>query len=154
MKAGKLIMKEIDSRAHVGLLIKFLNNAIINEINRQLTSFNLTGSQHEILVFIDRYGECKDVFQKDIEKHFKLTNPTVTGIVKRLEEKEMLIRSASDEDARYKCLHITNKGKETLKCSYECGIKKIEAKLVNNMTEEEESEFKRLLYKALKNLEG
>ena len=146
-------MKEFDPKVHAGLLIKFLNNAIINEINRQLVKFNMTGAQHEILVFIHRNGRDNDVFQKDIEKHFKLTNPTVTGIVKRLEEKGMIMRSPSSEDARYKCLHVTNKGEELLKCSFECGIKKVEDKLVSNMTKEEEKQFKEFLYKALKNLE-
>ena len=146
-------MKEFDPKVHAGLLIKFLNNAIINEINRQLVKFNMTGAPHEILVFIHRTGRNNDVFQKDIEKHFKLTNPTVTGIVKRLEEKGMIMRSPSSEDARYKCLHVTNKGEELLKCSFECGIKKVEDKLLSNMTKEEEKQFKELLYKALKNLE-
>ena len=58
--------------------------AAINKINKNLSKFNLTRVQHEILCFIDKNEHEGDVFQKDIEKCLKLTNPTVTGIVKRL----------------------------------------------------------------------
>ena len=84
-------MKKARADAHVGLLIKFLNNSITNEINRNLLKFNLTATQHEVLVYILKNENKRDVFQKDVEKHLKLTNPTITGIIKRLEEKGMIV---------------------------------------------------------------
>ena len=39
-------MKKFGPDAHVGLLVKFLNNAITNEVNRNLMKFNLTAAQH------------------------------------------------------------------------------------------------------------
>ena len=107
-------MHNFDPKEHIGLMIKFLNGKISNKINKNLAEFNLTGVQHEIICFIDRNESQRDVFQKDIEKCLKLTNPTVTGIVKRLEEKEMIARVPSEQDARYKCLHVTEKGKEVI----------------------------------------
>ena len=91
-------MKKARVDAHVGLLIKFLNNSITNEINRNLLKFNLTATQHEVLVYILKNENKRDVFQKDVEKHLKLTNPTITGIIKRLEEKGMIVRCASTGD--------------------------------------------------------
>ena len=79
-------MNNFDPREHVGLLIKFLNGKITNKVNKNLVEFNLTCVQHEILCFINKNEKERDVFQKDIEKCLKLTNPTVTGIIKRLEE--------------------------------------------------------------------
>ena len=61
----------------------------------------------------------RDVFQKDVEKRLKLTNPTVTGIVKRLEEKEMIVRCPSNDDARCKCLHVTEEGKDVICKSFQ-----------------------------------
>ena len=146
-------MKKLGPENHVGLLVKFLNNAITNEVNRKLTKFNLTGTQHQVLLYIHKNESKRDVFQKDLEKHLKLTNPTVTGIIKRLEEKHMIVRCSSAEDARYKCLHVTEEGHDILhKCFHE-GILSIEARLVNDMSKEEVAQFKELLYKALKNLE-
>ena len=106
-------MRNFDPKEHVGLLVKFINGRVVTKINKNLAEFNLTGVQHEILCFIDRNEHERDVFQKDIEKCLKLTNPTVTGIIKRLEEKEMIVRYPSSTDARYKCLHVTEKGRDS-----------------------------------------
>ena len=146
-------MRNFNPREHVGLLIKFLNGRITNKINKNLAEFNLTGVQHEILCFIDRNEHERDIFQKDIEKCLKLTNPTVTGIVKRLEEKEMIVRCPSSNDARYKCLHVTEKGREVICKSFQFGAYNIEKKLVSGMTDEEVKMLKDLLYRALKNME-
>ena len=83
----------------------------------------------------------------------KLTNPTVTGIVKRLEEKEMIARVPSEQDARYKCLHVTEKGKDVICKSFKFGANNIEKQLSKGMTDEEVKMFKDLLYRALKNME-
>lgn len=146
-------MDKFNPMDHVGLLIKFVNGKVNNKINKNLAEFNLTGVQHEILCFINRNEKERDVFQKDIEKCLKLTNPTVTGIVKRLEEKEMIERSPSKEDARYKCLHSTEKGKEMICKSFSFGATHIEKQLVKGMTDEEIKTLKKLLYKSLKNME-
>ena len=146
-------MKNFDPKEHVGLLIKFINGRVVTKINKNLVEFNLTGVQHEILCFIDRNEHEGDVFQKDIEKCLKLTNPTVTGIVKRLEEKEMIVRCPSSNDARYKCLHVTEKGKEVICKSFNFGANNIEKKLVKGMSHDEVKMLKHLLYKALRNME-
>ena len=146
-------MNNFDPREHVGLLIKFLNGKITNKVNKNLVKFNLTCVQHEILCFINKNEKERDVFQKDIEKCLKLTNPTVTGIIKRLEEKQMIVRCQSSIDARYKCLHVTEKGKDLICKSFKFGSNTIEKQLVNDMTDEEVKVLKDLLYRALKNME-
>lgn len=146
-------MNRFNPMEHVGLLVKFVNGKVNNKINKNLAEFNLTGVQHEILCFIDRNEKERDVFQKDIEKCLKLTNPTVTGIVKRLEEKEMIERSQSKEDARYKCLHVTEKGREVICKSFRFGANHIEKQLVKGMSDEEVKMLKELLYRSLKNME-
>ena len=150
---GGETMKKARAGADVGLLIKFLNNSITNEINRNLLKFNLTATQHEVLVYILKNENKRDVFQKDVEKHLKLTNPTITGIIKRLEEKGMIVRCASTGDARCKCLHVTEEGHNILHKCFHQGILSVEAKLVKNISEKDQVLLKELLYKALKNLE-
>lgn len=146
-------MRNFDPKEHVGLLMKFLNGKIVNKINKNLVEFNLTGVQHEILCYINRNEEYRDVFQKDIEQCLKLTNPTVTGIVKRLEEKEMIIRRPSNSDARYKCLHLTEKGREVICKSFKFGANHLEKQLVKGMTDDEVKILKDLLCRALNNME-
>ena len=136
-------MRNFDPKEHVGLLVKFINGRVNTKINKNLAEFNLTGVQHEILCFINRNEHERDVFQKDIEKCLKLTDPTVTGIV----------RCPSSDDARYKCLHVTEKGKEVICKSFKFGAENIEKQLVKGMSDEEVKMFKSLLYKSLKNME-
>lgn len=150
---GEEKMSDFNPRDHVGLLIKFLNGRISNKVNKNLLQFNLTGVQHEILCFIDRNERKRDVFQKDIEKCLKLTNPTVTGIVKRLEEKKLIVRCPSTDDARYKCLHLTKQGQEVICKSLKFGATHIEGKLTEGMTDEDIKMFKYLLNKSLDNME-
>ena len=146
-------MRNFNPKEHVGLLIKFINGRVVTKINKNLADFNLTGVQHEILCFIDRNEHERDVFQKDIEKCLKLTNPTVTGIVKRLEEKEMIARCPSSTDARYKCLHVTEKGRDVICKSFKFGADNIEKQLVKDFSDDEVKMLKDLLYRVLKNME-
>ena len=146
-------MRNFNPKGHVGLLIKFINGRVVTKINKNLADFNLTGVQHEILCFIDRNEHERDVFQKDIEKCLKLTNPTVTGIVKRLEEKEMIARCPSSTDARYKCLHVTEKGRDVICKSFKFGADNIEKQLVKDLSDDEVKMLKDLLYRVLKNME-
>ena len=140
-------MRNFNPKEHVGLLIKFINGRVVTKINKNLADFNLTGVQHEILCFIDRNEHERDVFQKDIEKCLKLTNPTVTGIVKRLEEKEMIARCPSSTDARYKCLHVTEKGRDVICKSFKFGADNIEKQLVKDLSDDEVKMLKDLLKK-------
>lgn len=138
----------------IGLLIKFINNKIKKDINKNLIGFNLTATQEKVLWIIFRFNENgKDVFQKDIEKELELSNPTITGIVKRLEEKEMIKRVSSCQDARYKCLTLTDKGMDIIHESMDFGINYIEKKLTKNLEEEEVNTLKVLLNKVLDNME-
>ena len=146
-------MRNFNPKEHVGLLIKFINGRVVTKINKNLADFNLTGVQHEILCFIDRNEHERDVFQKDIEKCLKLTNPTVTGIVKRLEEKEMIARCPSSTDARYKCVHVTEKGRDVICKSFKFGADNIEKQLVKDLSDDEVKMLKDLLYRVLKNME-
>ena len=146
-------MRNFNPKDHVGLLIKYINGRVGTKINKNLADFNLTGVQHEILCFIDRNEHERDVFQKDIEKCLKLTNPTVTGIVKRLEEKEMIARCPSSTDARYKCLHVTEKGRDVICKSFKFGADNIEKQLVKDLSDDEVKMLKDLLYRVLKNME-
>ena len=141
----------MENQVLIGRGISKLSNQIHRNIAISCSSTNMSGTQGRVLHFI--LSNNGDVFQKDIEKCLKLTNPTVTGIVKRLEEKEMIARVPSEQDARYKCLHVTEKGKEVICKSFKFGANNIEKQLSKGMTDEEVKMFKDLLYRALKNME-
>ena len=147
-------MKKCKRRNDIGLLIKLVDNRIKKAINKNLIRFNLTATQEKVMGSIFRMQEhSKDVFQKDIERELDLSNPTVTGILKRLEEKEMIKRIPSSEDARYKCLTLTDKGLDVIHECMDFGVNYIEKKLTKDMTEEELNTLRTLLNKVIDNMD-
>ena len=129
-----------------------LNNALIKQKNRRMAEYGLTSIQADVLVFILMNYEKREVNQLDVQAVFKLTNPTVSGIVDRLEEKGFIKRVRSEKDARFRSLVALPKGsalEETLRLS----AAEAENSLVQRMSEEEQLEFERLLKVALDTVE-
>ncbi|NLC47864.1 MAG: MarR family transcriptional regulator, partial [Tenericutes bacterium] len=114
-----------------------------------LSLYGLTSSQVEILFFI-RHNKEK-VNQSDIERHFKLSNPTVTGIINRLENNGFVKRVKDDKDARVKNIILTEKSNKVKEQMHE-GIKSLEKQLFKDFTEEEKEELCLLLGKLFKNI--
>lgn len=69
---------------------------------------DLTTSQLDVIICIAE-GCGGPVNQKDIEEELRLTNPTVTGILKRLERKGFVTRTVGSRDRRYKEVRLTEK---------------------------------------------
>jgi DNA-binding MarR family transcriptional regulator len=76
---------------------------------------SITGNNGCIIGFI---GQCqdekKDVFQKDIERHFGITKSTVSSVITLMEQKGLIQRVAVQKDARLKKIILTPKA-ESLK---------------------------------------
>ena len=72
--------------------IRIINNKFRELWDKNLLKYNLTGMQMEILCYL-KCNPDKEIHQREIEYWFQLKNPTVTGILNRLEEKGW-VRSA------------------------------------------------------------
>ncbi|MBU3804554.1 MAG: MarR family transcriptional regulator [Candidatus Cellulosilyticum pullistercoris] len=147
-------MKYSSEKKHIGMLIKCIEKKIVNELNKELEQFDITLMQNEVLRYIYFHEKNQDVFQKQIEEFFNSTNPTITGILNRLEGKELIKREINLKDARYKKLTVTPKGKELLDKMLELGPKKVENKLTQRLSVEERDELERLLILVLDGLEN
>lgn len=147
-------MKYSPGKKHIGMLLKCIDKRIVNQLNKELEQFDITLMQNEVLGYIYCHEEKQDVFQKQIEEFFNSTNPTITGILKRLESKELIRRETSHTDGRYKKLTLTKKGKELSMKTFELGPKKIEYKLTQKLSLEERDELERLLILVLDGLEN
>ncbi len=145
-------MAEEKKPNHIIVSVFRLNNALIKQKNRNMSVYNLTSIQADVLMYILNNYKSREVNQLDIQAVFKLTNPTVSGIIDRLEEKEFIKRVRSEKDARYRRLVPLPKGEALYEDLRRSGIE-AEAHLVKDMTPEEASEFKRLLKVALRTSE-
>ncbi len=136
----------------VGGLIQHIAHSMFKETNRDLQQYNLTGVQANILIYLYFNQHKGDIYQKDIEKHLHLTNPTVTGVVKRLEHKELISRHGCKEDGRYKCHILTDEGKKCAQHAVEYMRNEKEKQILNGFSVDETEFLKRLLTRILENL--
>ncbi len=67
-----------------------------------------------IIMFLSEHKH-EDIYQKDIEKKFRITKSSVTNILQLMEHKGYITREAVEGDARLKKLGLTEKGLELKK---------------------------------------
>lgn len=91
----------------LGVLIKMIHFTYESKINEVLKMYDLTRSQCDILMYLSRSEE--NVTQRMIEKTFHISNPTVTGLLNRLENKGFIERKSLSKDARYRYIVLTDK---------------------------------------------
>lgn len=132
---------------NVGYLLKKINDNFEYNLNIRLSKFDLTLSQGRVLKSILTANEKnQDIMQKDIEIELKLSNPTVTGIIKRLEAKAYVYREASISDRRSKLLYVTDKAKDVDKAILD-SINENEQNLLACLSGPEQDNLKKYLMK-------
>ena len=96
---------------NIGQLIKQISNILINDLNKRLKKYDITFSQLQVLLVIK---ENNKICQKDIAEVLKIKHTSLLDILKILERKELVIKNASENNAKYSELLLTTKGKKVL----------------------------------------
>lgn len=141
-----------DKRA-VGFEIRTLNNMIMRKMESIAVRHGEdapTMSHGWILGYLYNHGD-EDIYQRDIEKMFKLSRSAVTSILKILEERGCIKRQSVEFDARLKKIVILPKGIEIYKMSLE-DIQIMDNILERNISKEDLKAFYRVMDQAKKNL--
>ena len=114
---------------------KQICNLIKKQINDSLEKYDLTFSQSNILMFI-LLNKDKKINQRQIEHEFNLSNPTVNGILNRLENKRFIKRSIDEKDKRIKYIIPLQKSYEFME-NVKKTKEKMEINMLKNINEEE-----------------
>ena len=133
----------------LGNLIKHLNKMFEQQINENMISVNVTRSQMEVLVYT--YIKNKDgieVNQVDLEKDLNLKNPTVTGLISRLEKKGYMKREKSSKGPNYKSVLITDEGIRIIEEGKRI-TDNVEKEMFSVLDKDEKKELTRLLQKVI-----
>lgn len=133
-----------------GFYFKCIQSSIEKHMNETLKDFDLTMSQEKVLRFL-RWTKLEKVSQKDIKEFYHISNPTVTGILNRLEQKGYIRRVISDSDKRVHYIESTEKALE-LEKAVQRSVKLIEAKLVEGLQPDEKEMLFILLEKVTNNV--
>lgn len=131
--------------------LALLCNLCERVLNRHLDELGLTATQAKVLGYLFSQADEHNVNQRDIENAFFLTNPTVTGILKRLESKGYITRVPSTEDGRCKVIRLTAKSHRQRRDML-CCASQMEALMLKGLTPEELSSFNATLCKLLQNI--
>ena len=127
--------------------IRIISNKFRELLDRNLQKYNLTGVQMEVLCYLKSNSD-KEIHQREIEYWFQLKNPTVTGILNRLEEKGYITRRRNPEDGRYRIIEITEKGNQVMEDMGE-GARDLDERIYECMTAEEQEKLLELLDRIL-----
>ena len=102
----------------IGKQLRMINNKFREVADRNLQKYNLTAAQLDGLIYLKCSG-AQEIHQREIERWFQLKNPTVTGLLNRLEEKNFIVRRTNPADRRYRVVELTEKGEQMLDAMWE-----------------------------------
>lgn len=91
----------------LGVLIKKVNNDFQRYSELEAKRMGMTQVQMSIINFLDRHRNQGDLYQTDIEHEFNIQKSTATTLLKLMEKKGLITRSASQKDSRYKKILLT-----------------------------------------------
>ena len=112
----------------------------------------MTFSQLMLISYLDEHKEQK-VTQKDISEALHIKHPTTIGLLKRLEEKEMITNVTDPDNRRCRNVTLTDKGMDFVITRRE-RRKHTDDYLVSGMTEDEIRQLRLLLDRVIDNMQS
>lgn len=104
-----MVDKYLDEKRTCIYRVKQLHDEMERHMNNELRSSNLTMAQMGALMSIHfRKNDCCSL--KELEQQMHLAQSTTAGIVKRLEEKELIHCETDEKDRRNKLVRISDEG--------------------------------------------
>ena len=140
----------MEEKVLIGFLIKQIHIAFETRCHKNLQRYNLPPSQMDVLLYLKKHEE-DTLTQRDLEIGLTLKNPTVTGLLNRLEEKGFITREQNLNDKRSKFIKMTDKSERVLEDAY-LYIQELDAKMLNGISKEEKEQLFKHIYKILDNL--
>ena len=134
----------------IGFMIKQINNVYEKDLNERLRMIGITASQCAVLDFLFHTSK-EEVSQRDVERALNLKNPTVTGLLKRLDEKGYILCVPNVNDKRKKNIYLTEKAYD-IQRRMDIDRRKLDRELTRGMTKREVDALRRNLEKLLYNI--
>lgn len=135
--------------AHLGALLVRTCRALRSRRARRLAPLGLYCGQDLLLQTLHAEGGLRP---SDVAARLDVEPPTVTKMIRRVEEDGLVERTAHPTDARAHCLHLTAAGQALLPHMQACW-RALEAEMLRGFTMEERILLRRLLLHVLANLE-
>lgn len=134
----------------IGFTVKQINNIYEKELNERLKKLGITSSQCAVLDYLFHTNK-EEVNQRDVEKNLSLKNPTVTGILKRMEEKGFILIVPNATDRRKKNIYLTEKAYD-IQRKMDADRRKLDRRLIIGLSRKEVETLSKGLEKVLYNI--
>ena len=107
----------MEHKLPMGLRFSLLHRAFLRQLNVHLQEKGLTGVQFGVLGQLRRLRRAgqAEINQRDLEAATRVTHPTMTEIVKRLEKQGFVVCAPSERDRRFKSIRPTEKAEALLR---------------------------------------
>ncbi len=125
----------------IGVRFRMINNAVRRYVDRnselKKEVDNMTCSNGWIIGHLTRMEKMGQVvYQRDFENDFGITRSTASKVLKLLEKKGMITRTAVSHDGRLKKIELTEKSREIGQAMHR-EFEETEAQLTKGFTSEE-----------------
>ncbi len=118
-------------------MLKQINDSLAKKANNELKESDLTMMQVSALLTLKK-RDNGEMTLKAMEKFFSLSQPTVAGLIMRMEEKGIVDSFTDKSDRRVKIVRLTQKGEECLSRA-SVPMENAESTLVSGLSDDEVS---------------
>ena len=118
----------------INYLLTTAQHKVFQEMSSRLEKFDVTPVQYGVMYCLWIEGKTK----------LKLENSTISGVLERMEKKELIERQVSKEDRRFIEVVLTEKGK-ALQNPILATVEEVNKDVLSEMSQEEQSELKKAL---------
>lgn len=108
--AKKLLMSE-DSEIPIGLMVSMIHRTHMIFINEKIKHMDLTAGQIPFLMVLSRE---EGITQDELAAHFHIDKGVVARALRKMEDKNYLLREIDPENRRRHRIYLTEKGKSTV----------------------------------------
>lgn len=100
---------------HEAALSVVLTSDLLNkEADRLLRGFGLTEAQFNVLMLLGHQAGPEGLSQTELSRFLLVNRANVTGLVDRMEQSGLIVRTSAPGDRRLKQIRMTRNGKDTL----------------------------------------
>ena len=125
----------------VNYLLTTAQHSVFLKMTEKLSAFEITPVQYAVLYCL---WENDKRSPKEIAERLKLENSTISGILERMEKKELIKRSISKEDRRFIQVILTKKG-ASLKEDVLATVEQVNNEVLSIFSAEECDQLKKIL---------
>lgn len=139
----------MDHMAFFGPLLGHSAHLAKEQMRTRMSRYDITPTQTHVLLYLTEHGPA---MQSALAEALGVKAPTANGVIDRMEEKGLLVRTVDERDARRRLVRLTEKGGTFVEELKEC-FDRAEEAIVQGFSREEQELLRSFLRRIIENLE-